>query len=97
MIALTPVPSNPIPEQPAPAGASILIIEDDAGDYGLVEAEFQHIRLGGDSEPHLTWAKTLSEGLAAAREALPDVVLLDLSLPDSFGVATLKSVIAVLP
>jgi PAS domain S-box-containing protein len=90
-------PSDSANSLTTPSGLSVLIIEDDAGDYGLVAAEFHHISLGGDSEPHLTWAKTLSEGLAAAREALPDVVLLDLSLPDSFGLATLKSMVAALP
>jgi PAS domain S-box-containing protein len=79
-------------------GLSILIIEDDPGDFGLVKAAFQHIGLGdGDNRPRLIWAQTLAAGLAAAVETFPDVVLLDLSLPDSFGTATLESVVAALP
>ena len=56
---------------------SILVIEDDPGDFGLIRA---HVRMtglaqGGGKEP-VTWAKTLAEGIAAARSRKPDVVLL---------------------
>jgi PAS domain S-box-containing protein len=85
-------------ESPAASGLSILIIEDDAGDFGLIKAEFRHVGPGyGANDPRLIWAKTLAEGLAAARRDLPNVVLLDLSLPDSFGVATLEAAVAALP
>ena len=77
---------------------TILIIEDDAGDFGLVKAEVRHVGpTSGSPSPRLIWAKTLAEGLAAARTQLPDVVLLDLSLPDSFGVTTLDAAVAALP
>ncbi|MFZ2524132.1 MAG: diguanylate cyclase, partial [Candidatus Ferrigenium altingense] len=67
---------------------SILVVEDDPGDFGLIWAHVRLSRLGpsGGKEP-LTWAKTLAEGIAAGRSNKPDVVLLDLSLPDSAGLA----------
>ncbi len=76
---------------------SILVIEDDPGDFGLIRA---HVRLsglvhGGDKEP-VVWAKTLTEGIAAAQCNKPDVVLLDLSLPDSAGLATVQAMRAAL-
>ena len=76
----------------------ILVIEDDPGDFGLVRV---HIRLSGlvhgsDKEP-VVWAKTLAEGIAAAQSNKPDVVLLDLSLPDSAGLATVQTLRAALP
>lgn len=90
--------SDPPIDNAALLGLSILIIEDDPGDFGLVQAAFQHVRLSeGDQRPQLIWAQTLTEGLAVARGTLLDVVLLDLSLPDSFGKATLDSVVAALP
>ncbi len=83
---------------PSPSDLKVLIIEDDAGDFGLIDAELHHIGLGTDNKaPFVVWAKTLSEGLAAAHKALPDVILLDLSLPDSFGTATVASVFAAFP
>jgi serine phosphatase RsbU (regulator of sigma subunit) len=71
---------------------SILVIEDDPGDFGLIRA---HVRLSGlvhDSgkEP-VIWAKTLAEGIAMAQDNKPDIVLLDLSLPDSAGLDTVRA------
>ena len=77
---------------------SILVIEDDPGDFGLIRAYMRLAGLvpGGGKEP-LTWAKTLAEGIAAARGNKPDVVLLDLTLPDSAGLATVQVLRAALP
>jgi len=76
---------------------SILVIEDDPGDFGLIRA---HVRLSGlgisDNKEPVAWAKTLAEGIAAARSNRPDVVLLDLSLPDSAGLATVQAMRAAL-
>jgi len=76
---------------------SILVIEDDPGDFGLIRA---HVRLsgllqGGDKE-QVVWAKTLADGIAAAQSNKPDVVLLDLSLPDSAGLDTVRAMRATL-
>jgi diguanylate cyclase (GGDEF)-like protein/PAS domain S-box-containing protein len=77
---------------------SILVIEDDAGDLGLIRA---HVRLAGlrcigDKDP-VTWVPTLAEGVAAVTASRPDVVLLDLSLPDSAGLATVQAMRRVIP
>ncbi len=77
---------------------SILAIEDDPGDFGLIKAyvHLAELGVGGGKEP-VVWAKTLAEGIAAARSSRPDVVLLDLSLPDSTGLATVQTMRAALP
>ncbi|MDP2760336.1 MAG: SpoIIE family protein phosphatase [Sideroxyarcus sp.] len=84
---------------------TILVVEDDAGDFGLIRA---HVRMsglvlggntpvpGGDTEP-VIWAKTLADGITAAQHRQPDVVLLDLSLPDSAGLDTVRAMRAALP
>jgi len=82
----------------SPQTASILVVEDDPGDFGLIRA---HVRLSGlahdgGKEP-VIWAKTLAEGIAAAQCNKPDVVLLDLSLPDSAGLNTVRAMRAALP
>lgn len=71
---------------------SILAVEDDPGDFGLIQAYARLAKLGisADKGP-VTWAKTLAEGIAAARSNKPDVVLLDLTLPDSAGLATVQA------
>ena len=69
----------------------ILLVEDDPGDAGLVRV---HLRLAGihdgDSD-RLIWARSLAEALARAQHFKADVVLLDLSLPDSTGLPTLET------
>ena len=77
---------------------SILVIEDDPGDFGLIRA---HVRLSGlvhdSGKDPVACAKTLAEGMAAARRDKPDIVLLDLSLPDSAGLGTVRALRAALP
>ncbi|HRL76800.1 MAG TPA: diguanylate cyclase [Candidatus Accumulibacter phosphatis] len=77
---------------------SILVIEDDAGDFGLIRASIRRagLRRRGGSES-LDWASTLVDGVRMATGAKPDVVLLDLSLPDSTGIATVQMMRSVLP
>ena len=77
---------------------SILVIEDEPGDFGLIRAHVRSAGLGHKDRPEpVAWAKTLAEGLARAGEGKPDIVLLDLSLPDSSGIATVAALRAALP
>jgi CheY-like chemotaxis protein len=66
----------------------VLLIEDNPGDRRLIE-----ITLSDVSEPRfrVRSAERLSDALAALEEGRTDVVLLDLSLPDSSGLATFHS------
>ena len=77
---------------------SVLVVEEDPGDFGLVETHLllSGLGIGGDKKP-VTWARTLADGIASARSNKPDVVLLDLSLPDSAGLATVQVLRAALP
>lgn len=81
-----------------PKALSILIVEDEPGDHALVVSYLQHkgFRCGA-GVPSLVWAKSLGEALAAARDTPFDMVLLDLSLPDSTGVKTVSAMTAYLP
>jgi signal transduction histidine kinase len=77
---------------------SILVVEDDAGDLGLLYAHLRLAGLGPRAEMVSTAsAETLAEGLDAARRLRPDVILLDLSLPDSSGLATVQAMRAAAP
>ena len=82
---------------------SILVVEDDPGDFGLVRAHLRRAahRRRDDAQAQdkdaVIWAKTLAEGVAMARKDQPDVVLLDLTLPDSSGLATVRAMRAALP
>jgi diguanylate cyclase (GGDEF)-like protein/PAS domain S-box-containing protein len=76
---------------------SILAVEDDPGDFGLIKAYVHLAELGVGGKEPVKWAKTLAEGIAAAKSSRPDVVLLDLSLPDSTGLATVQAMRAALP
>ncbi|AGX88689.1 response regulator [Candidatus Symbiobacter mobilis] len=63
---------------------SILVVEDDPGDFELLRTALTApgalVVLRPDA---IVWARTLKEAIAAARQAPPSAVLLDLSLPDS--------------
>ncbi|MFK7810634.1 MAG: response regulator [Saprospiraceae bacterium] len=65
---------------------NILIIEDNTPDYKLLEHHLQEASIKHD----LFRADTLFEGIEIALEKPIDIVLLDLSLPDSTGFKTLS-------
>jgi len=74
----------------------ILLIEDDPGDAGLIAATLRPTRFGGLA-PRLTVASSIEEARNRIAEAVPDLVLLDLALPDCAGLATVAAVQALLP
>ncbi len=65
----------------------VLLVEDNAGDARLVR---EHLRDADGALPFvLDSFPTLAQAAGALAGARPDIVLLDLSLPDSFGLETL--------
>jgi DNA-binding response OmpR family regulator len=79
---------------PAPApqdGTSVLVIEDDA-------TIGRHLDAGLRGHGYrTTWSRTGTSGLAAARAAHQDVVLLDLGLPDTDGIDVARALRAEYP
>ncbi|TAN73376.1 MAG: GGDEF domain-containing response regulator, partial [Magnetospirillum sp.] len=69
-----------------PAALAVLVIEDNPGDARLVEL---YLREDPSRPFKVAKAARLSEGLEVLQSQPIDVVLLDLSLPDSFGMETL--------
>ena len=64
--------------------AHVLVIEDD-------ETIGRHLEAGlVNGGYHATWSRTGQSGLDRARELVPDVVLLDLGLPDVDGIAVAR-------
>ncbi|MDO8608052.1 MAG: EAL domain-containing protein [Phaeospirillum sp.] len=76
--------SNPSAGPPTPL--SVLVIEDNPGDARLVEL---YLREDPSRPFKVAKASRLSDGLETLQTQPIDVVLLDLSLPDSFGMETL--------
>jgi two-component system cell cycle sensor histidine kinase/response regulator CckA len=74
-------------------GLRVLLVEDDAA-----FAAFLGIALGAGSEPADVHAVgDLTAALERIRRASPDAVVLDLNLPDSEGLATLRAILAAAP
>lgn len=73
--------------------AHVLLIEDNDGDAVLVQAALSD----GAQVDDVQRAIHLSEGVALAATMVHDVVLLDLGLPDSSGLATVERAVAELP
>jgi len=74
----------------------ILLIEDDPGDASLIAAYLRPARFAGLA-PQLVVAASLNEARDKLKEAVPDLILLDLALPDSAGLATVTAVHDLLP
>ena len=64
---------------------NILIIEDDTGIQAITKFSLEM-----DGHWQVTLAKSGTEGLLKAKTMNPDVILLDLILPDMSGVETIK-------
>jgi signal transduction histidine kinase len=77
---------------------SILVIEDDPGDFGLIKAYLHQAGLGisGNADA-MVWVRSLAQGVESVTRATPDVILLDLSLPDSAGLNTVQAMRAAAP
>jgi len=71
----------------------ILLIEDQPTDAGLITVLLRVGKSVTDTAPPtVVWAKTLAEAKAETERDTPDVILLDLNLPDSHGIATIEAV-----
>lgn len=68
----------------------VLLIEDDPGDARQVR---EVLKQPGKDRFTLERASTLTDGIKRLSEHTVDVVLLDLSLPDSFGVSTVDNLL----
>ncbi|MCB1099411.1 MAG: response regulator [Verrucomicrobiae bacterium] len=73
----------------------ILVVEDNPGDYRLIAECFRESIQRMPAE--ITNAATLTDALAILSNRETDIVLLDLSLPDSFGLDTFRSINKIAP
>lgn len=71
----------------------VLLIEDNPGDADLIRLRL----VEGSSPVSVSCAQRLADGLASLSEKSPEVVLLDLNLPDSHGAETFRKVLAQAP
>ncbi|ENO94000.1 PAS domain-containing protein domain S-box/diguanylate cyclase (GGDEF) domain-containing protein [Thauera sp. 28] len=71
------------------APAKIMLIEDDAGDVELIRWQLRDA-LHEHFDIRVADSMRAAEALFAEAGAQPDVVLLDLSLPDSYGAGTVE-------
>jgi CheY-like chemotaxis protein len=76
----------PLPNQRAPGASRVLYVEDDE-----INALLVHELLATREGFILDEAATGAEGLAKARALHPDLILLDMQLPDMDGLAVLRA------
>ena len=67
----------------------ILLIEDNSGDAYLIE---EHLDEFANFSYELKIVETLDEALRVLKKKRYDVILLDLELPDSYGINTFLSI-----
>lgn len=70
------------------SGLDLLLIEDNPGDARLI----REILLAAPTDFAIVAVDTLKKGLRALQEQKFDIILLDLSLPDSYGIDTIKRI-----
>lgn len=66
---------------------NVLLIEDNPGDARLIR---ELLKRGHDGDIEMYTCTSLQEGLLLITEHAPDIVLLNLSLPDSHGLSTIQ-------
>jgi len=66
----------------------VLLVEDDPGDASLLR---QALHASRESRYEIVWVTSLAEALVNLRQSPPDIVLMDLSLPDSSGMDTVRA------
>ncbi|MGH9314122.1 MAG: diguanylate cyclase [Vicinamibacterales bacterium] len=76
---------------------TILLVEDDAAYLRLAELVLADAARVAEADYRVVTARRLSAGLARLNQGGVDLVLLDLSLPDSQGIATVHAVRAEAP
>ena len=69
-------------------GCRILLVEDDASDAHLLR---QSLKKTVNATFEVAWVTSLAEAKHYLRENVPDIVLLDLTLPDSSGLKTVHA------
>lgn len=72
----------------------VLMIEDDEADVFLVQEILKQSRRPDGPLFEIVVASSLKEGLGMLAEKKPDLILLDLMLPDSRGIDSLRAVVA---
>lgn len=73
---------------------SVLIVEDNPGDILLIK---EYLSEKQDADYVITEADTLESAIGLISDSDYDVILLDLSLPDSMGLDTVRKVITTSP
>jgi len=73
---------------------NILVVEDNLGDYILIEQMLFEI---SDFQKDIHHVTTLGEAIALMERISCDVVLLDLSLPDSYGIDSFHRISRLFP
>jgi signal transduction histidine kinase len=84
--------------QQMPQTINVLLIEDNPGDMRLIQQMLSDLAQGSTATRYaLTWRDRLAAGLQWVAANPVDIVLLDLSLPDSQGMATVQRMQAAAP
>jgi len=71
------------------SGLKILIIEDNLGDFVLLEHMLADLK---NLQKEVLHVETLSNGIALLESQQIDIILLDLTLPDSYGIESFKRI-----
>lgn len=72
----------------------LLLVEDNPGDAGLIRAQLAD---GRAQNIELEWVKRLAEAAERLKASAFDAVLLDLNLPDSTGLDTVRQILLLAP